>query len=241
MLTRLVIITFLLFLLTAGQGCTSEIPPVRPPNIILILADDTGYSDLVCYGGEIETPNLDAPAAGGLRFTQFYNTTRCWPTRAALLTGYYAQQVRRDVLPGHCGGGVTVRPDWAPLLPHLLEPLGYRSYHSGKWHIDGNVLDGGFHRSLDTRNDGNFITAKGNFVDDQPIEPAVDESGYYATTATVDHALDCLRKHADAYSDRPFYSSKPGPGSTRQSQGNGNDLAARTRGDEEARRPRYAG
>ncbi len=195
---------FLMIGLIAAQSCTAE-TPARPPNIVFILADDMGYSDLGCYGGEIETPNLDALAAGGLRFTQFYNTTRCWPTRAALLTGYYAQQVRRDVLPSHCGGGVTVRPEWAPLLPDLLEPAGYRSYHSGKWHIDGKVLDGGFHRSLDMRNDGNFFTAAGNTIDDQPIEPAADESGYYATTATVDHALDCLREHAEAYPDRPFF------------------------------------
>ncbi len=67
------------------------------PNIVFILADDGGYSDLGCYGGEIATPNLDALAAGGLRFTQFYNTARCWPTRAALLTGYYAQQVHREL------------------------------------------------------------------------------------------------------------------------------------------------
>ena len=70
------------------------------PNILLILADDLGYSDLGCYGGEIETPNLDELAAGGLSSTQFYNTARCWPTRAAMMTGYYAQQVRRDTLPG---------------------------------------------------------------------------------------------------------------------------------------------
>src|SRR5688572_17466289 len=62
------------------------------PNILLILADDLAYSDLGCYGGEIRTPNLDALAAGGLRFTQFYNGTRCCPTRASLLTGLYAQQ-----------------------------------------------------------------------------------------------------------------------------------------------------
>ncbi len=72
----------------------------RPPNIVIILADDLGFSDLGCYGGEINTPNLDHLAAGGLRFTQCYNTARCWPTCAALLTGYYAQEVRRDAIPG---------------------------------------------------------------------------------------------------------------------------------------------
>jgi arylsulfatase len=79
------------------------------PNILFILADDMGYSDLGCYGGEIATPNLDRLAANGLRFTQFYNTARCWPTRGALLTGYYAQQIRRDALPAVPGGTQGVR------------------------------------------------------------------------------------------------------------------------------------
>ena len=68
------------------------------PNFLVILVDDMGYSDLGCYGGEIDTPNLDGLAKNGLRFSQFYNTGRCWPTRASILTGYYAQQVRRDIL-----------------------------------------------------------------------------------------------------------------------------------------------
>ena len=75
------------------------------PNFLVILADDLGYSDLGCYGSEIATPNLDRLATDGLRFTQFYNTARCWPSRAALLTGYYAQQVRRDTVPGVVSGG----------------------------------------------------------------------------------------------------------------------------------------
>ena len=113
------------------------------PNIIVILSDDMGFSDLGCYGGEIETAHLDQLAEHGLRFTQFYNTARCWPTRGALMTGYYAQQIHRDALPGVGGGGQGVRQDWARLLPNFLKPAGYRSYHSGKWHIDGKVLDGG--------------------------------------------------------------------------------------------------
>ncbi len=75
------------------------------PNVLLIMADDLGYSDLGCYGGEIETPHLDSLAAGGIRFTQFYNTGRCWPTRASLLTGYYPHSVRRDKVDGVKSGG----------------------------------------------------------------------------------------------------------------------------------------
>jgi arylsulfatase len=175
------------------------------PNVVVILADDMGYSDLGCYGSEIETPNLDSLARNGLRFTQFYNTARCWPTRGALMTGYYAQQIRRDALPGVSGGGQGARPAWAPLLPDFLKTAGYRSYHSGKWHIDGEVLAGGFDRSFHTRNDGNFFTAKGNFLDDQPVTPAADESSYYVTTATADHAIACLQDHAAHHADRPFF------------------------------------
>src|SRR2546430_1322235 len=130
-----------------GLAPTSGRAADRRPNVVVILADDLGFSDLGCYGGEILTPNLDALAAGGLRFTQFYNTARCWPSRAALLTGYYAQQVRRDTIPGIKSGGQGTRPPWARLLPQMLKPLGYRSYHSGKWHVDGKPLQNGFDHS----------------------------------------------------------------------------------------------
>lgn len=175
-----------------------------PPNIVIILADDMGYSDLGCYGGEIATPNLDGLAKNGVRFTQFYNTARCWPSRAALMTGYYPQQIHRDALPDLPGGNQGARPKWAKLLPERLKSAGYRSYHSGKWHIDGDVLAGGFDRSLHTRNDGNFFTAKGNLIDDKPVVPAEDESNYYVTTATAEHAIECLKDHAANYRDKPF-------------------------------------
>src|ERR1700712_33695 len=137
----------LLIALLLAPLATVHSAQAAQPNIVIILADDLGYSDLGCYGGEIRTPNLDALAAGGLRFTQFHNTARCWPSRAAILTGYYAQQVRRDTVPGIPSGGAGVRPAWAKLLPDMLKPLGYHSYHSGKWHIDGPRLKAGFERS----------------------------------------------------------------------------------------------
>src|SRR5436189_3091575 len=86
------------------------------PNVVIILADDMGFSDLGCYGSEIATPNLDALAKNGLRFTQCYNTARCWPSRGCIMTGYYAQQIRRDTLPGVTSGAHGVRPRWAPLM-----------------------------------------------------------------------------------------------------------------------------
>ena len=181
------------------------------PNIILILADDLGYSDLGCYGSEIETPHLDGLANEGLRFTQFYNTARCWPTRAALLTGYYAQQVRRDGFPnkreanGRNYGGRGERPGWARLLPDMLRPLGYRSYHSGKWHLDGMPLATGFDRSYYLRDQGRFFSPQVHWEDDVKL-PAVERgTGFYGTTAIADHALKCLQDHAENHADQPFF------------------------------------
>ncbi len=175
------------------------------PNVLVILADDLGFSDLGCYGGEIETPNLDRLANGGLRFTQFYNTARCWPTRAALLTGYYAQQVRRDTIPGITSGGRGKRPAWGRLLPEVLKPHGYRSYHSGKWHLDGMPLDSGFDRSYYLRDQGRFFNPKVHYEDDRKLPPIRPGTGYYATTAIADHAIRCLREHAERYAERPFF------------------------------------
>ena len=136
----------------------ADTPAKARPNIVLILADDLGFSDLGCYGGEIQTPQLDSLAKNGLRFTQFYNTARCWPTRGALLSGYYAQQIHRDSLPDgarRCRAA-CVQP-WARLLPDFLKPAGYRSYQSGKWHIDGKVLASGFDHSLEIRKSGQLL------------------------------------------------------------------------------------
>jgi arylsulfatase len=200
--------TYLLTLAAAVAMVAAPLPAAEPtkPNIVFILADDLGYSDLGCYGGEIDTPNLDALAKNGLRFTQFYNTARCWPSRAALLTGYYPQPLRRDKLPGVAGGGIGgVRPPWARLLPEYLKPAGYRSYHSGKWHLDGKVLAGGFDRSLNVANPGNYFTARGSSLDDVPVKPPADEKGHYLTVATADHAIACLKDHAANHAKAPFF------------------------------------
>jgi len=182
--------------------------PVRgadpPPNVVILLADDLGYSDLGCYGGEIATPSLDRLAQNGLRFTQFYNTARCWPSRAALMTGYYAQQVRRDTVPGIKSGGGGIRPDWAPLLPARLAPLGYRSYHSGKWHIDGKPLDNGFAKSFQLEDHNSYFHPRNILVDGQKLEADDPPSNEYVTVSIADHAVTCLQEHAAKSPKAPF-------------------------------------
>ncbi len=180
-------------------------PGTPRPNVVVILADDLGFSDLGCYGGEIKTPNLDGLAAGGLRFTQFYNTARCWPTRAALLTGYYAQQVRRDSVRGVRSGTGGKRPTWAKLLPEMLHPLGYRSYHSGKWHVDGMPLEDGFDRSYYLEDVGRYFRPRVSYMDDRRQPAVASGSGFYATTAIADHGIGFLAEHAAKHRAQPFF------------------------------------
>ncbi|GAB6184639.1 arylsulfatase [Thermopirellula anaerolimosa] len=178
----------------------------RPPNVVVILADDMGYSDLGCYGGEIQTPNLDRLAAHGLRFTQCYNTARCWPSRAAIMTGYYAQQVRRDTVPGvPKTGGQGTRPAWAPLLPELLRSKEYRNYHSGKWHIDQQPLACGFDHSYELDDHDRFFTPKRHDLDGRPLPQPGEADGFYTTDAIAQHAIEMLQEHQRAYAKQPFF------------------------------------
>lgn len=201
------VVPLLLFVLIGAAGSLAiaqDKPAAKRPNMIFIVADDLGYSDLGCYGSEIETPNLDGLAKGGLRFTNFYNTARCWPTRSALLTGYYPQQIRRDTVPGVKSGGQGTRPKWAQLLPEKLRANNYRNYHSGKWHIDGKPLAQGFDHSYDLGglSQSNYFKT-GSVTDDEKPVPQTD--GYYSTVAVADHAVRCLREHAEKFADRPFF------------------------------------
>jgi arylsulfatase len=170
------------------------------PNFLIILADDMGFSDAGCYGGEIPTPNLDALADNGVRFTQCYSTGRCWPSRACILTGYYAQQVRMDPPRGRL-------PKWARVLPHYLKPLDYRCYHSGKWHLRNApkaVRDGGFDHSYVLRDHDRFFSPKNHELDDRRLAPVKDGSDFYVTTAIADHALDFLKEHDEEHAEQPF-------------------------------------
>lgn len=177
----------------------------RSPNFLIILADDLGFSDIGAYGSEIATPRLDGLAASGLLYTQFYSTARCWPTRAALLTGYYAQQIGRDALPGLSLGGQRQRPAWAPLLPNLLKGAGYRSYHSGKWHIDGTPAAGGFDRSYVVEDHDRHLGVQNHTLDGQRLPPEDRDASYYTSHAIAEHAIEFLKQHQHEHSDKPFF------------------------------------
>lgn len=186
---------------TPAWGADPTAPRVAPPNVLIILADDMGFADAGCYGGEIQTPHLDGLARNGLRFTQFYNTGRCWPTRASLLSGYYAQQIRMDPPRGRL-------PAWAQLLPRFLQPLGYRSYHVGKWHVTGAplpVADGGFDHSYWFEDWDRYFSPAKHFEDDRLLPPVPPDSGYYATTAFADRAIRFLDEHSRDHAGQPFF------------------------------------
>ena len=137
-------------------------PPPRP-NIVIILVDDMGFSDIGCYGSEIPTPNLDALAANGLRFTQFYNTGRCCPTRATLLTGLYPHQAGIGHMTGDRGlpGYQGHLNNQCVTIAEVLKPAGYFTAMTGKWHVGhkdgGRPQDRGFDRSLNAAAGGFYF------------------------------------------------------------------------------------
>ena len=174
--------------------------PARKPNVVVILADDMGFSDPGCYGGEIDTPNIDKLASQGLRFTRMYSTARCGPSRNCLLTGYYAQQTAADIMtPGNI-------PNWTNFLPEYIKPLGYRSYHSGKWHIRTKPLEGaGFDHSYTMLDEPRFFTQTYHELDGQALPKPKPEEHYYSTTAIADHAIRFLQGHSRDHASNPFF------------------------------------
>lgn len=200
------LLAWFVFLTAFGwQACVAADSKTARPNVLLILADDLGYSDIGCYGSEIQTPNLDSLAQDGLRFTQFYNTARCWPTRGALLTGYYAQEIRRDVIPYDPPTTLGQRPKWATLLPAMLKSAGYRSYHAGKWHIDGKPVENGFDHSYWVDDQDRHFNPQKLYEDDQPLTAVKRGTDYYSTVAIADHAVEFLKGHAAEHGDEPFF------------------------------------
>ena len=184
-----------------GVAAAAALPgaTAKKPNFVVILADDMGFSDAGCYGGEIDTPNLDSLAAQGLRFTQGYSTARCGPSRSSLLTGYYAQQTASDVMtPGNI-------PNYTKFIPEYLKPLGYRTYHSGKWHIKfaTGAAGVGFDHSYAMLDEVRFFTQSRHELDAKPLPKP--EEGYYSTTAIADYAVRFLKEHAQEHAAEPFF------------------------------------
>ena len=130
------------------------------PNIVIVMADDLGFSDLGCYGGEIQTPNLDSLAVGGLKYLNFYNTARCCPSRASLMTGKYQHAVGMGWMTAvdeHRAGYRGQLSFDHPTLPELLKSIGYQTYMSGKWHL---TVDTNF-RDPDVVPNGSWPTQRG--------------------------------------------------------------------------------
>jgi arylsulfatase A-like enzyme len=185
------------FIALSASAAGVAVPKQKRPNILLIVADDLGFSDLGCYGGEIQTPVLDALAAGGLRFTQFYTTARCCPSRASLLTGQYPHKVGVGHMVtdlGHPGYRGRLSEN-AVTLAEVLKPAGYRTFMSGKWHVGTNdPTRHGFEQYF-----GTLISAA-TFWDPTtylrlPREGRsrhYDASNFYGTDAVTDYALEFL-------------------------------------------------
>lgn len=188
---------------TSNVEGTSNEPP--RPNIILILADDMGWSDLGCYGGEIPTPNIDALAKGGIRFTQFYNNAVCGPTRCSLLTGLYAQRV------GHSGRNWNQPTDYnhSITLGEGLKRAGYHTMMVGKWQDPDLPAKRGFDRFYGPQCAGKIsyydeVLLNPFFLDEQRVDLPPD---FYLTDALTDYAVQFLNEAAyDPQLDqKPFF------------------------------------
>ncbi len=209
----------------ALPGCGSSLragASSSRPNIVLIMSDDMGFSDIGCYGGEIDTPNLDALAARGLRFTQFYNTARCCPTRASLMTGLYQHQAGVGHMTDDKGyeayrGDLNNR---CLTIAQVLKRAGYGTYMAGKWHVTRYTNpDGPKHNWPRQRGFDRFygtITGAGSFYDPTTLcrdntcitpenDPQYQPETFYYTDAISDNAKRYVREHCEASPDKPFF------------------------------------
>lgn len=192
---------------------TATAAPDRP-NIVIIMADDMGFSDIGCYGSEIRTPNLDALAKNGLRFTQFYNTARCCPTRASLLTGLYPHQTGV----GHMMQDRGVRGyrgdlnTYSVTIAEVLREAGYATYMSGKWHVTRFIegpkhnwpIQRGFDRFFGTiHGAGSYYDPITLTRDNTPLESPA--GNFYYTDAISENAAQFITDHANSKPDQPFF------------------------------------
>jgi arylsulfatase A-like enzyme len=185
------------------------------PNVVVILNDDMGFSDIGCYGGEVRTPALDSLASGGVRFTQFYNTPRCSPSRASLLTGLHPHQtgvgiLTENQLPDGYEGNLNRR---CVTIAEVLRASGYSTYMSGKWHVANDwfqdksnwPLQRGFQRFY------GIIGGSANYYnpitltrDNDNIEREALDPAYYFTDAVSDNAVEFIRQHQQK-NENPFF------------------------------------
>jgi len=205
------------FVVACGTSAAEE-----RPNIIIIMSDDMGYSDIGCYGSEISTPVLDGLAGGGLRFTHFYNTARCCPTRASLLTGLYPHQAGVGHMTGDRGydgyrGDLNNR---CMTIAEVLKTAGYSTYISGKWHVTkGTTPEGpknnwplqrGFDKFYGT------ITGAGSLYDPSLLtrdntmispynDPRYKPDRFYYTHAISDNAAKYIDAHRSENAGQPFF------------------------------------
>lgn len=205
-----------ILLLLQGLAVRAE-----PPNIIVILTDDMGYSDIGCYGSEIQTPNLDGLAKEGIRFSQFYNTSRCSPTRSSLMTGLYSHQAGMGLLtkdegphnPGYRGRLM----ERCVTIAEVLGPQGYQNIVTGKWHMGdakkewwplGRGFDnfygcpqgGGFFFRPSSWKSERFIARDNEIIYDQQRDPP---DGWYATDAFTDEGIKYVEEAVDE--QKPFF------------------------------------
>ncbi len=219
-----VVTTLLMFSITvpavAIEGTAAT--QAHKPNIVLIMADDLGFSDIGCYGAEVRTPNIDSLASRGVRFTQFYNNAVCCPTRASLLTGLYPHQAGVGWMVAHGGDSRPPGPyqgylnDECVTMAEVLKTAGYRTLMSGKWHVGESrphwPVDRGFDRYFGlisgaanyfdiTQDYVPGVTKRQMAIDGEPYHPP--KEGFYMTDAIADHAVSLL---AETGADQePFF------------------------------------
>jgi len=192
---KIVSFWILVSLICAGclQAPKAAASSASRPNIILMMVDDLGFSDFGCYGSEIETPNIDALAAEGLRFTRFYNTAKCHSSRVSLLTGLYCDEAGGQNL----SHGVTIA--------EVLGKAGYATAMVGKWHLNKEPTDRGFQKYF-----GHLSGATNYFRGDNTFRLngkkwSDFEDGFYTTDANLKYAERFIREMIDQDSEGPFF------------------------------------
>lgn len=182
--------------IVAGQADAQDKKAPRP-NVLIIMADDLGFADLSCYGGDIRTRSLDMLAEDGLRFTQFYTPGRSIASRISLLTGHYSDQMGAS------------RPSWAKTLPQRLKAADYRSYHSGKWQLDRwfrkPISSAGFDRSYHLADTSRHLMPSEHYLDGKRLDAIERFEKYNSTRACTDYMIEFLKDHDNRHKDKPFF------------------------------------